>query len=398
MLGCLNPEEMRAFAQECKQPIEVLRLSNTPAVKRCEDFDRRMRQSKRSDAPSSGFRCELIMRKAAKNTSILLCLLVLSQVNGLAQSEEKKSPKDQSPLIWTDPGDISSRDLFSGAGGEKGVPHPPVTFEKEDTKGTNPKFDVRDQESEKWKVKLGVEARPETAATRLLWAVGYFTEYDYLLPELQVKNLPPHLQRGQNLVNAGGIVKDARLKRHPQHAEKEDAWRWKKNPFTSTRELNGLRVMMSLMNNWDVKDENNSVYKDDRTGREMYMVTDVGATFGSIGYRLGPGRGKGSLDLYRKSKFISHVHKGTVDFTSPAHSTVIGLLGIFSIPNFVNRMHLRWIGRNIPIEDAKWIGGLLAQLKPEQIQDAFRGAGYSDKDVMTYSEVVEKRIAELGRL
>jgi hypothetical protein len=40
----------------------------------------------------------------------------------------------------------------------------------------------------------------------------------------------------------------------------------------------------------------------------------------------------------------------------------------------------------------------LAQLKPEQVQDAFRAAGYSDKDVMTYSEVVEKRIGELGRL
>ena len=61
-------------------------------------------------------------------------------------------------------------------------------------------------------------------------------------------------------------------------------------------------------------------------------------------------------------------------------------------------MHLRWIGRNIPIDDAKWVGGLLAQLKPAQIQDAFRAAGYSDKDVMSYSEVVEKRIAEAAVL
>jgi len=337
------------------------------------------------------------MRKTAKNASTILCLLVLSAVSGLARNKQPKTTQSESPIIWTDPGDISSRNLFYGAGGEKGQPHPPVTFEKEDTKGTNPKFDVRDQEGEKWKVKLGVEARPETAATRLLWAVGYFTEYDYLLPELRVKSLP-HLQRGQNFVNAGGMVKEARVKRHPQHAEKQDIWQWKKNPFIGTREFNGLRVMMSLMNNWDVKDENNAVYKDDRTGRDIYVVTDVGASFGSIGYRLGPGRGKGSLDLYKKSKFISHIHKNTVDFTSPARSTVIRLLGIFSIPNFVSRMHLRWIGRNIPIEDAKWVGGLLAQLKPAQIQDAFRAAGYSDKDVMSYSEVVEKRIAELGRL
>jgi hypothetical protein len=73
-------------------------------------------------------------------------------------------------------------------------------------------------------------------------------------------------------------------------------------------------------------------------------------------------------------------------------------LGIFSIPDFVSRMKLRWIGRHIPREDAKWIGGLLAQLKPEQIQDAFRAAGYSDKDVEEYAQVVEKRIADLEKL
>lgn len=338
------------------------------------------------------------MHKATRHSSILLCLLAISGLCGFGQNDKPKSAQAEPPLIWRDPGDISARNLLYGSGGEKGRPDSSVTFEKEDTEGSNPKFDVRDQDGDKWKVKLGVEARPETAATRLLWAVGYFTESDYLVPELRVKNLPPHLQRGQNFISSGGMVKDARLKRHPQHTEKEDPWRWKKNPFYGTREFNGLRVMMSLFNNWDVKDENNAIYKDERSGRDLYLVTDLGASFGSIGYRLGPGRGKGSLDLYRKSKFISRVHDGKVDFASPAHSTVIGLLGIFSIPNFVTRMHLRWIGRNIPVEDAKWIGGLLAQLKPEQIQDAFRAAGYSDNDVTAYSEVVQKRIAELGRL
>src|SRR5437660_5717322 len=152
------------------------------------------------------------MRKTAKNTSTVLYLLVLSAVSGLAQNKQPKTTQSEWPIIWTGPGDISSRKLLYGAGGEKGQPHAPVTFEKEDTAGSNPKFDVRDQEGEKWKVKLGVEARPETAATRLLWAVGYFTEYDYLLPEVQVTSLPPYLNRGQNLINAGGLVKDARLK------------------------------------------------------------------------------------------------------------------------------------------------------------------------------------------
>jgi hypothetical protein len=308
-----------------------------------------------------------------------------------------QTPSSPKASIWTDPGDISSKNLLYGSGGEKDQPRPPVIFEKEDTNGSNPKFDVHDHDGTKWKVKLGVEAKPETVATRLLWAVGYFTEEAYLERELKVDGLPKNLQRGQNLVKAGE-ARDARLKHHPKHAEKGEEWHWRKNPFSGTRDFNGLRVMMSLINNWDVKDENNAIYQDKKSGEQLYVVTDLGASFGSIGYRLGPGRGKGDLGAYRSSKFITHVHRDYVDFSSPAHSTVIGILGIFSIPDFVTRMRLRWIGRHIPREDAKWIGGLLAQLKPAQIEDAFRSAGYSDKDVAEYSAVVEKRIADLGKL
>lgn len=334
----------------------------------------------------------IYMRKNPTNI-LLVCSLLFLANPAIAQN----SAASARALIWTDPGDISSKNLLYGSGGQKDQPRPPVVFDKEDMKGSNPKFDVHDQDGTKWKVKLGVEAKPETVATRLLWAVGYFTEEDYLEPELKVDGLPKHLQRGQNLLKAGE-ARNARLKHHPRHAEKDDEWHWRKNPFSGTREFNGLRVMMSLINNWDVKDENNAIYEDKQSGEQLYLVTDVGASFGSIGYRLGPGRGKGDLGAYRKSEFITHVHGDYVDFSSPAHSTVIGILGIFSIPDFVNRMRLRWIGRHIPREDAKWIGGLLAQLKPGQIEDAFRSAGYSEKDVTEYSAVVEKRIAELGKL
>ena len=324
--------------------------------------------------------------------ALLACSLLLACP--AAGQEPSASPK---AVIWSDPGNIRAKNLLYGSGGEARQPRPPVVFEKEDTKGSNPKFDVHDQDGTKWKVKLGVEARPETVATRLLWAVGYFTEEDYLEPQLKVDRLPKHLQRGQNLVK-DGEVHDARVKHHPKHSEKGEEWHWRKNPFSGTREFNGLRVMMSLMNNWDVKDENTTIYEDQQTGRQIYLVSDLGASFGSIGYRLGPGRGKGDLKAYKKSKFITHVRSDDVDFSSPAHSTVIGILGIFSLPNFVTRMRLRWIGRHIPRDDAKWIGNLLAQLNAAQIEDAFRSAGYSEKDIAEYSATVEKRIAELQRL
>src|ERR1041385_4592782 len=92
--------------------------------------------------------------------------------------KEKQSGKLATPhgpaVIWTNPADIETRDLFYGAGGSAHVPRAPFTFLKEDLGGSNPKFDVRDSDGVKWKVKMGNEARPETAASRLLWSVGYY--------------------------------------------------------------------------------------------------------------------------------------------------------------------------------------------------------------------------------
>jgi hypothetical protein len=341
----------------------------------------------------------LMMRPSSRQPKTLLLLLAMSAA-AIAHGQEPTRTKPAASgraLIWEDPGTIATRNLFYGSGGETDQPRLPVTFLKEDTKGSNPKFDVRDQNGEKWKVKLGVEARPETVATRLLWAVGYFTEEDYLVPDLKAENMPA-LVRGQEFVHKGGETSNARLKRHPEHAESDGEWHWRKNPFLGSREFNGLRVMMALMNNWDLKDENNSIYRDKKDGSDFYLVADLGASFGSTGYRFGPGRGKGDLGAYKHSKFVSHIHKHSVDFSTPSHSPVIQILGIFSIREFVSRFRLRWIGRNIPRQDAKWIGGLLAQLTPEQIRDAFRAANYSQQDIETYSAVVQQRIADLGKL
>jgi len=70
---------------------------------------------------------------------------------------------------------------------------------KEDKQGGSPKFDVRDEQGVRWKVKLGDETKAETAATRLVWAAGYYTDEDYYLPELRVDNLPA-LERGGKFV------------------------------------------------------------------------------------------------------------------------------------------------------------------------------------------------------
>src|SRR5271168_1169735 len=53
--------------------------------------------------------------------------------------------------LWREPKDIRSQDLFYGPGGKEHQPHGPFTFVKEDLDGSNPKYDVRDQDGVKWK-------------------------------------------------------------------------------------------------------------------------------------------------------------------------------------------------------------------------------------------------------
>jgi hypothetical protein len=247
----------------------------------------------------------------------------------------------------------------------------------------------------KWKVKLGVEARPETVASRLVWAAGYFTTEDYFAPELHVAGMPAHLRRGQNLVSADGIVRNVRLKRADDSEKKIGIWRWKSDPFTGTREWNGLRALMALINNWDLKDTNNAVYRKKDGGPYIYLVSDLGASFGAEGRNWPPDKAKGNLDAYSRSKFIRQTTAEYVDFTVPAAPAPVV---VFDPHSMFHRLGLRWIGEHIPRSDARWLGQLLARLSPDQIRDAFRAGGYTPQEVEAFSRIVEHRIAELNAL
>ena len=128
-------------------------------------------------------------------TSVAVFVLVSPTIGTPA---EKSAPEsvgvkltvEGPPVLWRDPVDIASRNLLYGPGGKSHEPQGTFTFDKEDMQGSNPKFDVVDQDGVKWKVKLGDEARPETVASRLIWAVGYFANEDYFVPVLKVQKMP----------------------------------------------------------------------------------------------------------------------------------------------------------------------------------------------------------------
>ena len=328
--------------------------------------------------------------------AVLILFLLTLPIQAMAQKgakqEEKQNASQLPAVIWRDPGDISTMNLMYGAGGSEHAPDPngTYTFDKEIMHGTSPKFDVKDAQGVKWRVKLGQEVQAETAATRLLWAAGYFVDEDYYLPQIKVEELPK-LRRGREFVTDDGIVRRVRLERKEKEIKKIGNWDWFKNPFVGTKELNGLRVMMSLLNNWDLKDINNSIYAVG--GERRYLVSDVGATFGKTGNSLG--RSKSDLKEYEDSKFIEKDTPAEVDFT--LHSRPFVLTAI-NVPNYEKRTKMENVTKHIPPADAKWLGQLLGQLSKEQIRDCFRAAGYSPEEIEGYSQEVEKRIAALNAL
>jgi hypothetical protein len=316
--------------------------------------------------------------------------------NSTDDDQPIKGDQVHNPVLWSDPGNIAERDLYYGQGGQDHQPKPPFTFLREDMHGTNPKFDARDADGKKWRVKLGEESRPEVVASRLLWAVGYFANDDYVLPQATVTGLK---MKRKSKEAKGDRVSYARFARKPGGQDKIGIWEWKDNPFTGSREFDGLRVMMALMNNWDLKDDNNSVYVDDKNDRQIFLANDVGASFGTNGLSWTRARSKGNIDSFKGSKFITRTTDTEVDFATPAAPVALltETAGLGAGP-YEKRASLDWIGKKIPRDHARWIASLLAQLTHQQLVDAFRAGNFPPDVIDMYVTLVESRIAELKTL
>jgi hypothetical protein len=287
--------------------------------------------------------------------------------------------------------DVATCNLLYGTGGEERAPTGPFTFIREDVDGTQPKFEIEDGQGTRWKAKLGIEARSETAATRLVWAAGYFTDEDYYLPELKVEGLPT-LKRGREYISGDGLVVGARLERKIPGEKKVGGWSWLKNPFVGTREFNGLKVLMALINDWDLKEVNNSIY-DEPDGVQRYVVSDLGASFGRNSNEYD--RSKGDVDGYLRSSFVKEVRPQEVDFVLQHYPFWVSAARVV---HFREYGQMEQLVQHIPRSDVTWMGQLLGQLSDNQIGDAFRAAGFSAVEVDAYTAMIRARLAELHAL
>jgi len=309
----------------------------------------------------------MVRTKSTYWLSLLMLLLALS-VSAAAQDNKDKKEKTAptgTPVLWRAPEDIEQRNLLLGAGGEAMKPDiSRLTFIEQKTGGYSTKYRVRDAKGNEWIAKIGREAQPDTAANRLLWALGYETEIAYLVPKVKIEGK--------------GEYENVRLEARPKEVKRAGNWMWGDNPFMSSPEFKALKILMVMINNWDMKDDNNEILatRGDTTGEGelRYIISDLGGTFGKTGGIISRSRNKPSD--YVKANFIKKVNGDVIDFHYGGKNQKL-----FS---------------NLTVADASWLSNWLKRLSDEQIKDAFRAANYTPEEVDVLAKAFRERANDLA--
>ena len=285
-------------------------------------------------------------------------------------------------VLWRDPGDLASRDLTWGAGSADRQPKPPFTFVSEDVSGTKPKIDITDAAGTRWSVKFTApmaaqnEVHADIAASRLVWALGYFADEHYFVPEGRIEGVK-QLKRAASAVASDGTFKVARFERRSTDVQAISNWDIEKNPFAKSRELAGLHMLMMLISSWDVLPPNLAVVRvtlPDGNKEERYVLTDLGSTFGRMRGGANTAPSRWNLHDYVDSRLLSGVAGGRLVFRGP-------LMGNAPL--------------GIPVDQARWFVGLLSQLSERQIRQLFEAAGASTGEVEGFSGELIRRIGEM---
>jgi hypothetical protein len=285
---------------------------------------------------------------------------------------------DPPAVLWKDPGPLRSRDLFWGMGGAERAPQGPFSFVEEDGGGTQPKIVVTDARGVTWEVKFGEEAKAEIAANRLVWATGFGVEEMYFVPTGVVKGVKSAGRAGGYIAPEGNFSTARFRRRNPESVRTDDEWTLRENPFVGRKELSGLKILMTLIANWDIGGTRNTrvlrLKNPDGSIERRYTVTDLGASFGKMGGGGLSNHSKWNLEDYKGEGFVEKVADG--------------------------ELHLDYDGSEpgvdrVPLEHARWFASLLAQLTPEQIRRTFEAAGATREEIDGFSKRVIEKIAEL---
>ena len=292
-------------------------------------------------------------------------------------------------VIWRDPGDVARLNLAAGPGGPDGAPRPPFVFIEEHLTGSQPCVSVRDARGHRWRIKWGGEVNSEALATRLAWAAGYFVETTYFVAEGEIVGAV-NLQRAAPCVDDRRRFRDARFELDEAGVIKhfdEHSWAWNDNPFVGSRELNGLKIVMMWLSNWDAKDvrdvsrgSNTAIFEyPGATGlREArYLIIDWGGAFGRWG------------SVVRRGRWDCHA------FAAESAAFIAGVNGEFIRFGYTGQRTAD-IAEGIRVADARWLMQTLGQLSDRQIAEAVRASGGTAEDVAVFTRALRERLDRLA--
>ena len=272
---------------------------------------------------------------------------------GVGRPQVQNTPPKPGVSMWVEPTDLASRDVYYGPWGRELAPDPNDVYDLVEMKhtGVNLGMTVKDSKDREWSVKqpypgnLDSEAPVEVAVSRLLSAIGYRQPPVYYLPAFTLKD-----DLGRK-VEIGG-----RFRPKVEGLKEVASWDWADNPFVGTKEYQGLIVLLMMFNSTDLKNSNNSLYehKEGDFVEQWYLTRDVGSALGDT-HRFAPR--KNNPDAFEKMPFILGVSNGYVEFA-------------------YNGWYKNLVRERIKPEDVAWACNLLGRLSDQQMQDAFRAAGY----------------------
>jgi hypothetical protein len=289
------------------------------------------------------------------------------------RSEIRRRAEGEAPLrssrevIWRDPGRITPEELETGPCGKAGAPAAPFHFVEEHDTGSQPCVTVRDAAGREWRVKWGQEVHTEVLGTRLAWALGYFAEPSYFLAHGRIDGAS-ELERARDCIDEQQRFTDARFELSEQGVEKHfDAhgWAWHDNPFVGTHELNGLKILMMLVSNWDNKD-----------------VRDVarGSNNAIFEYRV-DGRGRWDPEAFaaQNEQFITGVEGDTVQFGYQGQRTAD-------------------IAADITRADVAWFMRVANRLSDDHLRAALRASGANREETDLFTAALRARLDQLQQV
>jgi hypothetical protein len=293
--------------------------------------------------------------------------------------------------LWHEVDTDAANDLRYGPGGAEYVPRPPFQFAEELLTGSHPCIAVTDAKQRRWRVKWGAEAKPEAFCVRFAASCGYFAEVTHYVASGCIEGITT-LDRARAMIADDGRFTDARFELEDVRLRmffEEHSWAWHDNPFVGTRQLDGLKIIVMLLSNWDSKDRrdvargsNTAIFEHpvSRFASEArYLITDWGGAMGKWGMTV-MSRGRWDVDGFEAQTpaFIAGIYDGVVDFGYQGQRSEIG--------------------RSIPIGHVQWFYRRVRPITESALRTGLLVSGATEEEATRFARALRTRIEALGRV